>query len=66
MAPKDKSKVATQVRFNEETYKLLSRIAEEECRSINAQIEYFAKKGIEDYLQQYPYFNQRDWSDTEF
>lgn len=56
------AKVATQVRFNEETYEALTRIAEEECRSINAQIEYFVKKGIEAYLQEYPAIAPSYWS----
>lgn len=57
MSAKDVSKVATQVRFNESTYNLLCRIAEEECRSINAQIEYFVKKGVEEYIQEHPFID---------
>lgn len=47
MAPS--KKVSTQMRYDETLYEKTKVIAEEECRTINAQIEYFIKKGIESY-----------------
>lgn len=43
------SKVATQMRYDEVLYEKTKVIAENEMRSLNAQIEYFMKKGIEAY-----------------
>ena len=43
------AKVATQMRYDAELYEKTRFIAEEELRSVNAQIEYFMKKGIEAY-----------------
>lgn len=43
------SKVSTQMRYDEMLYEKSKIIAEREFRSINAQIEYFIKKGIEAY-----------------
>lgn len=42
-------KVATQMRYDETLYEKTKVIAEIEMRTINAQIEYFMKKGIEAY-----------------
>ena len=43
------AKVATQMRYDADLYAKTSIIAEAELRSVNAQIEYFIKKGIEAY-----------------
>ena len=43
------AKVSTQLRFDEVFYEKAKIIADRELRSINAQIEYFVKKGIESY-----------------
>lgn len=43
------SKVALQLRLEEETHAKLKEISEKELRSLNAQIEYFILKGIENY-----------------
>lgn len=43
------AKVSTQMRYDEILYEKAKIIAERELRSINAQIEYFIKKGIENY-----------------
>lgn len=43
------AKVSTQMRYDENLYEKAKIIAEREFRSINAQIEYFIKKGIENY-----------------
>lgn len=42
-------KVYTQVRIEEMLYERLKKIAEAEKRSINAQIEYFVQKCVEQY-----------------
>lgn len=42
-------RVATQMRFDEILYEKTKAIANEELRSVNAQIEYFMKKGVEAY-----------------
>lgn len=42
-------KVATQMRYDEILYEKTKIIAENEMRSVNAQIEYFIKKGVEAY-----------------
>lgn len=47
------SKVATQMRYDYELYEKTKIIAEAELRSLNAQIEYFMKKGIEAYEKEY-------------
>lgn len=43
------AKISTQMRYDETLYEKSKIIAEKEFRSINAQIEYFIKKGIEAY-----------------
>lgn len=43
-------KVATQIRLDESLYNLVKGIAEEEMRSLNAQMEYFIKAGAERHL----------------
>lgn len=43
------ARMSTQVRFDETLYEKVKVIAENEVRSVNAQIEYFIKKGIEAY-----------------
>lgn len=43
------AKVATQMRYDEILYEKTKIIADEELRSVNAQIEYFIKKGVEAY-----------------
>ena len=42
-------KVSTQMRYDEILYEKTKIIAENEFRSVNAQIEYFIKKGVEAY-----------------
>ncbi len=46
-------KVATQMRYDEELYEKTKYIAENEMRTINAQIEYFIKKGVEAYEKEH-------------
>lgn len=43
------AKISTQMRYDENLYEKVKIIAENELRSINAQIEYFIKKGVETY-----------------
>ena len=43
------SKVSTQMRYDAVLYAKVQAIAETEYRSTNAQIEYFIKKGVEQY-----------------
>ena len=43
------SKVALQIRLEENTHQKLKQIADEELRSLNAQLEYFVLKGIKEY-----------------
>ena len=47
------AKVATQMRYDETLYEKAKIIAENEFRSLNAQIEYFIKKGIEAYEKEH-------------
>lgn len=47
-APKP-GKIATQMRYDEVLYAKTKIIAENEMRTVNAQMEYFMKKGIEAY-----------------
>lgn len=47
------SKVASQMRYDEVLYEKTKIIAENEFRSVNAQIEYFMKKGIEAYEKEH-------------
>ena len=42
-------KIATQMRYDEMLYAKTKVIAENEMRTVNAQVEYFMKKGIEAY-----------------
>ncbi len=42
-------KMATQIRLDENNYKKLKQIADRELRSLNAQMEYFLIKGVEQY-----------------
>lgn len=42
-------KIATQMRYDEILYAKTKVIAAEEMRTINAQMEYFMKKGVEAY-----------------
>ena len=44
------NKIATQIRLDESLYELVKKIAEEELRSLNAQMEYFIKAGAERHL----------------
>lgn len=43
------SKIVISLRLNEKLHQELKEVSEKELRSINAQIEYFILKGIEDY-----------------
>ena len=47
-------KVALQVRLDEQTYTKLKKISADELRSLNAQIEYFVIKGIQQYEKEHP------------
>ena len=47
------AKVATQMRYDEILYEKAKIIAENELRPINAQIEYFIKKGVEAYEKEH-------------
>lgn len=47
------SKVASQMRFDETLYEKTKVVAENELRSVNAQVEYFIKKGIEAYEKEH-------------
>lgn len=42
-------KIATQMRYDEVLYAKTKVIAENEMRTVNAQMEYFMKKGVEAY-----------------
>ncbi len=42
-------KIALQLRLDEKAHSKLKIIAEKELRSLNAQLEYFIKLGIESY-----------------
>ncbi|CAL7899306.1 TA system antitoxin ParD family protein [Fusobacterium necrophorum] len=42
-------KIALQLRLDEELHQKVKEIAEKELRSINAQLEYFILKGIENF-----------------
>jgi len=42
-------KIATQMRYDEVLYAKTKIIAESEMRTVNAQVEYFMKKGIDAY-----------------
>ncbi len=46
-------KVSTQMRYDEILYEKTKIIAEDEMRTINSQIEYFMKKGIEAYEKEH-------------
>ena len=43
------SKAAFQLRLDEKAHQKVRQIAEREFRSLNAQLEYFIVKGIEQY-----------------
>ena len=47
------SKIATQIRLDEETHQKLKVAAEKELRSLNSQMEYFILKGIESYEKEH-------------
>lgn len=51
------AKVATQIRLDEELYELIKKIADQEMRSINAQMEYFIREGAHQYQHEHPYLN---------
>lgn len=46
-------KIATQMRYDEVLYEKTKIIAQEEMRTINAQLEYFMKKGVEAYEREH-------------
>lgn len=48
-----KGKVSTQMRYDEMLYKKTKIIAENEMRTINAQLEYFMKLGVEAYEKEH-------------
>ena len=52
-------KVATQMRYDEVLYEKTKRIAENELRTINAQIEYFMKRGVEAYEKEHGVISDR-------
>ncbi len=47
------AKIATQMRYDEILYEKTKVIADNEFRSVNAQIEYFIKKGVEAYEREH-------------
>lgn len=47
------AKVQTQMRYDEVLYSKTKIIAEKEFRSLNAQIEYFMKLGVESYEKEH-------------
>lgn len=47
------AKVATQMRYDEILYEKAKIIAENEFRSVNAQIEYFIKLGVDAYEKEH-------------
>ena len=47
------AKIASQMRYDLELYIKTRKIAEAELRSVNAQIEYFMKKGVEAYEKEH-------------
>ena len=46
-------KISTQMRYDEKLYEKTKIIAENELRTINSQIEYFMKLGVEAYEKQH-------------
>lgn len=59
-------KIALQLRLDEATHQKLKNISNAELRSLNAQIEYFILKGVRDYENKHPNFNQKDWLESYF
>lgn len=49
----NKEKISTQMRYDVILYLKTKYIADMEFRSLNAQIEYFMKQGIEEYEKKY-------------
>jgi hypothetical protein len=47
-------KIATQIRLDENLHEQVKTIAEKELRSLNAQMEYFIKIGVQAYNQGVP------------
>lgn len=47
------TKLATQLRLDEDTYSKVKHIAEHEFRSINSQLEYFIFLGIKNYEKEH-------------
>ena len=54
------SKVALQLRLEENAHRKTKIIAEREMRSLNAQIEYFIAKGIESYEREHAPLSDKD------
>ncbi len=46
-------KIALQLRLDEKAHSKLKIIAEKELRSLNSQLEYFIKQGIESYEKEF-------------
>ena len=46
-------KISTQMRYDEVLYEKTKIIAEKEFRSVNAQLEYFMKQGVEAYEKEH-------------
>ena len=46
-------KIALQLRLDEKAHSKLKIIAEKELRSLNSQLEYFIKQGIENYEKEF-------------
>lgn len=44
-------KIALQLRIDEEIHKKVKIVSEKELRSLNAQLEYFIIKGVEEYFK---------------
>ena len=53
-------KISTPMRYDEVLYEKTKIIAQCELRSLNAQIEYFIKTGVEEYEKKYGVINISD------
>ena len=53
-------KQATQIRIDEELFLDLKSIADDELRTLNAQIEYFLLHGVKEYFQARKRFYQQE------
>ncbi len=56
-------KIALQLRLDEKAHSKLKIIAEKELRSLNSQLEYFIKQGIESYEKEFGIVENQDEQD---